>query len=359
MRDVLHPFASFCREAKAKIGMSSRWRKMLHLIETSRLDLLLGVVSNLWLMVFLAFAIEPPARRNPALGQLGLPLCLGLTALIGAGLTTAAISLNDVLDVRHDRTFFPSRPLPMGQFRKRWALLAGMLGFVAALIATWPLGSESITLVVVTGAAIVFYNIVGRFVPSAGVITLAVVYGLVMAIANPRLGFAWPLVLTITHVFVCATMQRSMPGSRPRLRPSDATTIAVAWVFICLMLMTLMNARHAAVLVPASMPRWIWTGPLAAFAAFVVVAVRLMRSPKAGTRAAAQRFSQVANLWLLVYPPVWLLAGERYVQGAVLLGLLLAAMAWRPVLHWVRMHAPGRAVSGYRLDLDRPLRSRG
>ena len=338
--------------------MLSGWRKALHVVETSRLDLLLGVVSNLWLMVFLAFSIEPAARQNVALGRLGLPLSLGLTALVGVGLTTAAVSLNDLLDIRHDRNFFPARPLPAGQVRRRWALLAGGLAFICALIASVPLGGESVTLALLASIAIVFYNFVGRFVPAAGVITLAVMYGLAMGIPNPHLGFAWPIALTITHVFACAAMRRTMPGSRPRLKPKDGIAIAVAWAFICLMLASFMNSRATAVLPAGGPMRWIWTGPLAAFLVFIPVAVRLIRSPKAGTRAGAQRFAQTANLWLLVYPPLWLFAGQQYTQGGVLGGLLVMAILWRRILHWLRLHSPGRGTEaiGYRLDIDRPLR---
>ncbi len=298
--------------------------KLSGLLGLTRPGVLLALVSVQWLMVFLGVYVEPIDRRNPALDTLGLPRALAASAVIAIGLGIFLMALNDALDARHDRAFEPDKPIPSGKVTQRAALGLAMAGLLAALGAAVALGPMSVILALLAAGAIVFYNLAGRFVPAVGIVSLGLIVGVAALIPNPRLAFAWPILLLMTHVIAAATVRHVLAGKRPRLKPIDGWGICIGWVFWILVVLVLIGMRgrdvsHTGV-------GLVWIGPALAAAAFGFI-TWLLLGPSALTprarRATAQRFARFATAWLIVFNASWLLAAGLWWQGATVLALLL------------------------------------
>ena len=303
--------------------MKTKPNKLTRLLALTRPDVLPALVSGLWLMVFLAFDIEPADRRNPALDAMGQALALACSAVIAGGLGVFMMAMNDALDARHDRAFQPDRPIPSGQVTQRAAFGLAMAGLLASLGAAVALGPVSIMLALAAAGAIVFYNVAGRFVPAVGIVTLGLVVGLLVVIPNPRLAFAWPILLTMTHVIASATLRYWLAGKRPRLSPIDAWGICMGWAFWILVVLVLTRVRAKGV---SHEPLdAVWVGPTLAAVGFVLL-TWLLLGPSAliphARRGTAARFTRLATAWLILFNSSWLLSAGLWWQGIVLLFLL-------------------------------------
>lgn len=299
--------------------------KLSGLLGLTRPGVLLALVSVQWAMVFLGVYVEPVERRNPALDTLGLPWALVASAVVAAGMGIFLLALNDALDARHDRAFEPDKPIPSGKATQRAALGLAMAGLLAALGAAVALGPMSVILALVATGAIVFYNLAGRFVPAVGIITLGLIIGVAALIPNPRLAFAWPILLMMTHVIAAATVRHVLAGKRPRLKPIDGWGICIGWVFWILVVLVLIgmrgkNVSHEGVSL-------VWIGPALAAGAFGFI-TWLLLGPSALTprarRGTARRFTQFTTTWLIVFNASWLVSAGLWWQGAATLGLILA-----------------------------------
>ncbi len=319
---------SFRQLSGPKLVMKNVASKLTRWRELARPDSLAALVSGLWLMIFLAFYVEPQAQRNAALDALGLGGSLALSAVVAVGLGVFVMTLNDVLDARHDRAFAPTRPIPAGRITQRAALTWSLAGLLAALGASVALGPVSVVLALVTAGAMVFYNLAGRFVPAVGLVTLGLVIALMMVIPNPRLAFAWPILLTLTHVIAVGTVRYWLAGKRPRLTPINGWGICVGWAFWILVVLALIKVRGGGAM--RHELGLIWIGPAVATGGFCLL-TWLMLGPSAmaprARRATAVRFTKLATAWLIVFNASWLLSAGLWWQTAVVLALLIVPTA--------------------------------
>lgn len=242
--------------------MQDRLDKVGHWLRLARLEFVLAAVADMWLVILLAVHIEPAGRQNPDLTALPLPIALLLGAIIAAGLSIYGLVLNDMLDVRRDRTLMPGRPLPTGKIGFRAALVIGVLGLLSALSSAVMLGEGAALLCGLTATLILFYNTTARFLPAAGIITFAVVRMLHMFVANPEMGMLWPVWLNLTFVLAIGTAVHILLGRRPRMSGGTIGVICGAWVFWTFALLGWMNWRHTETLPmgPAN-ASLLWVGP--------------------------------------------------------------------------------------------------
>src|SRR5690606_22370569 len=125
--------------------MPSWMDKLVQLMRLTRVELVVNAVADLWLIVLLAWFVESAGIVQSGISGGRLPLwgVLVLTAIIASGLSSYGLALNDVMDVRRDRTMSPKRPLPAGSISLRTAFTVTVLGLLAALLASVMLGRES------------------------------------------------------------------------------------------------------------------------------------------------------------------------------------------------------------------------
>jgi len=317
-------------------------RKLLNLIHLLRLELLLTAVSDAWLMIFLAYAIEPIDFISPTLTQMPLALALILGGIVATGLAAYGLALNDVLDARHDRAFSPARPIPAGRIRLTTAMSTAVIALLLALSAALFLGRGSALLAALVAGGILFYNTAARFLPATGILCLALLRMLHMFIVNPEATFVWPVWLNFSYTVATAATVYVLVAKRPRLMSHGWWTLLAGWTFWTLALVGWMSWRE----LPAHhAPASIWFGPIAALAIFLTLAVSL-RSHAATEarrrRAVAINFSKLALLWLILLNASWLLAAGLYAQGAAHLALFAIGLAASWML---RAHEPQAAPS--------------
>jgi len=336
--------------------------RFVHLLHLLRVEFILAAVADSWLIIALGPRLEEPAHLNPALGAYPRPLVYLLGALIAAGLATYGLALNDLMDVRRDRTFSPRRPLPAGQVSLTAALTLALLGLIGAICAAVALGEGSAMLCGITAVAILFYNTTARFFPALGIITFALIRMLAMFVPNPELGFAWPVWLNFTYVVCCATLVYALIGKRPRLLGHHYPRICALWAFWTLALIGWMSWRQTLF---ADEAPYIWLGPLAAVGSFIIaVGYRLPRVMQTtlrqlreqlphtltgdgarhhyradsvrARRAAGHEFARLAGLWLIVLNASWLFAAGLVGSGLAMVALFALTAGLGRALHWYR-----------------------
>ncbi len=345
-------FAELLRGGYA-LGMVPRWRRVIQLFELARVELLLAGISNVWLMVFLAGAVEP-GTVNPQLGALGLPLSLVLSALCALGLVGCGMALNDVVDARHDRKFEPQRPIPAGRLDPTNVVSAAMLSLILAVGAAVWLGTASAMLALLAAGGVLFYNIAGRFVPAVGIVSLGLMTAVSMLVPNPRASFVWPVALTMTHVMACATLRYWLAGKRPRLTALDGVGICMGWAFWVLLLVTFAGRPAMDAGVPAAasgVDGTIWVGPIVAMFAFVGLSLWLLAGASGSARdrrSAASRFGGWSARWLIVYDAAWLVSAGLWAPAAVIAALFLAG--WVTAVVSAYWDWSGAARPAYRVE---------
>ncbi len=324
-------------------------RKILNIMHLLRMELVLTAVSDAWLMVFLAYTLEPAGFVSQSLTSMPLALVLVLAGVVAAGLAAYGLALNDVLDVRHDRAFRPDRPIPAGRIRLTTALSTAVIALLTSLCAASVMSEGSFLLAALVAGGILFYNTTARFLPATGVIVLALLRMLHMFIANPDASFIWPIWLNFSYTIATAAAVHVLVAKRPRLAAGSWWLLAAAWTFWTLALLGWMHWRHAQ---HVDLPPTIWAGPVVALAGFAIVVLLLInrtsRNPRL-RRPTALLFSKLALLWLIVLNASWLLAAGYFRQSLAQLGLFVFALAitWLVASH----ERQSKPSPGYRLHL--------
>jgi len=302
-----------------------RWQKIIYVLQLARLEFLFASVSNLWLIVMLAPVVEPESRLSLPMADLSRIGAMGVTAVIAAGLAAFGIALNDVLDVRHDRTFSPQRPIPAGRVAMRMGVVLALVCLLAALLGGVWLGRSSAVICLMAAVGAILYNTTWKHLPATGIIALGLMWALSMFIPHPHMGFVWPVAMNMTHVMACATIVHYLRGKRPRFETGEWIMLASGWLFWTGMLVALAMQRGG-----AADGKWTTAiiGPAIAFAMFAPIAcwivIRGWR-PLRRRVAATRRFARLAILWVILYDAAWMLSLSMWREGVFFLVLFIAA----------------------------------
>jgi 4-hydroxybenzoate polyprenyltransferase len=294
------------------------------LLQPSRIALLGSALSGPWLVMYLGRAIEAPERVAPYLKQWPLAASLAVAALLSMGLHLYGIAINDALDVRHDRLFIPNRPIPAGRIQPSQAAASAVFWLLLGIVLAIPLGTPTALLAVGAALIILFYDTSARFFPGLGILSLGLFRAAVMFLANPQLGFAWPIWLDVTHLVACAAIGHRLAGKRPALRAPAIWVLCSGWLFWSLALIGHMGVRQS-LLSPGHAA--IWVPPAIAGMAFGVIAFVLVRRAGGQTRhETGEQFQRLALIWLIVFDACWLAGAGLWWQTATLVAVLLATL---------------------------------
>ncbi len=302
--------------------------QIMPLLRLTRIALALAVLSNCWVTVFLAVYVEPAEGRSVVLEQMPLGMALLWAALVALGLHVYGVSLNDVLDARHDRLFSPQRPIPAGQVRRGSAVIVAIVGLLIAMVAGAFLGHEAILLTALAAGGLLFFNATGKFLPAAGILALALIRMMTMLIPNAHMGFAWPLWMTMTHVAAASALAHLFEDKRPTLDRREILRLAIGWALGTAVIVLFMTWRGT---ILAYGRPFIWIGPAIAGAIFVAISARfviLARRRQAARavdheahRQSARSYARLAILWLIVYDAAWLFCAGLLIPGLLHLAL--------------------------------------
>lgn len=307
-----------------------RLAPVLHL---ARVTTAFAAVANVWFVILWTRAGGEHEGAPPALRETALWALLLGGAVNALGLFAYGAAMNDLLDIRRDRMFHPERPLPSGgiSIDRAIALVVGTL--MAAVLGASILGMEAVLLTIVVGAAVFFYNAVGKFVPAIGLVLLGLIYAGQMVVPNLRLVFVWPVWLVMTHSLLVGglahVLGRKVPGVSRR-----ATVVAViGWAFWSAVMLYAgwWRARdHGGLWPDWVMPRAA-IGPAILVALFAITMWWKVRVHGRGPRA-AEKITRYGALWLALYACAWLVGQAYWNEGMILGALTLAGFLGMTVL---------------------------
>jgi 4-hydroxybenzoate polyprenyltransferase len=293
--------------------------RLITAIQLTRLTIAFGAVSDIWFIILYTKATERYAAVE--VYQLPLTVALLVGAVVAVGLFAYGASLNDVLDVRHDTTFSPERPIPAGRIRLGQAIVVTVGALIIAVLGGAAMGTWSVCLILLTAAALLFYNATGKYIPPVGIVVIGLIHAAHMFIPNHELSFILPVWLVMTHSMVIAGAVHVMEDKRPRLTPRSLALTGIGWAFWSAMILSL-GVMRAGGIWPDDVPSWRLVFPAIVLAAFVMTA--RFKTTRVTGRAAAEKLKRYGAMWQSLYGAAWLLAVDLPVQ-AVWIGLFAVA----------------------------------
>ena len=306
--------------------MRPMFERVMTALQLTRLSVAFGAVSDLWFMIVLAWMLEGTSMDGVVTGwgvgtlMTWLPAALVAGLVVALGLFGYGASLNDVLDVRHDATFSPQRPIPAGRIRPSQAVVITVCSLVVAVLGATVLGTWSVWLTMGVAVLLLFYNTAGRYLPAVGVVTIGLIHAVHMLIPNPGLAILLPVWLTMTHGMILALGIYILEDKRPRMTAQAMLGIGVGWVFWSGMLLWLALERGVGIW-PEDLSPWRLCFPAgAALICVLVVRGKCRRAPT--PRAAAEKLKRYGAMWQCLYASAWFLA-----LGMLMPGIGFAALA--------------------------------
>lgn len=309
-----------------------RLAPVLHL---ARVTTAFAVVANTWFVILWTRANAAHEAAPPDLLAAPLWRLLGAAALVALGLFAFGATLNDILDVRRDRTLRPERPLPAGRISLEAAVALVVGTMLCAVLGATAFGTSAVLLTLLVLAAIFIFNVAGRFIPAVGLVILGLIYSAHMLIPNVHMRFLWPVWLVMTHALMVGAATHIMSNKIPRLSRRAVVAAAAGWLFWSAVILYLQWSRDEAPTsgwIPSASsiwPDWVhpmaMVGPIVLFLLFILGVWDKVRRLGAGPRA-AEKINRYGALWLALYACAWLL-GDQHIMPAVILGILAGA-AW-------------------------------
>ena len=313
--------------------------RILDAFQLTRLSLAFGAVCELWLVTLLTRT--DPRYVNLPVYHMTLWKALTATALVSLGLFAFAASLNDLLDVRHDRQFSPDRPLAAGRIRASSAALVSFAALMAAIVSASALGEPALVLTVATAAAILFYDAVAKHIPALGIVTVGLAHAANMFIPNWSLTFTLPVWWSMSHAVAIAASVHRLEDKRPYFNTKRILSLVAAWLFWSAVLLgggAWASANSAGGYWPqvSSGDRVLGSGPAGlvwpavSLAAFLV----LVRAKVAGQPGpvASEKLRRYGAMWQAVHAAAWLMAAGMRAEAAAMAGLAVAGLVAMTVL---------------------------
>ena len=294
---------------------------MIAALKLTRFSVAIGAIADIWLVLL----ITKNDSGYVATSVYSLPWWPAFiaAAVVAIGMCGFAASLNDTVDARHDATFYPNRPIPSGWISIAQAVVLMVCSLLLALLATSFLGTWPVQMGLLTAAAILFYNIVGKHVPAVGLVTVGLIYASHMLIANIELTFTLPVWMVMTHAMICATAMYLLEDKRPRLSFRGWMGVLFGWMFWSAVLFSGPLWRSGSLL-PEGMEVVSLLWPLAAVAGFAVM-MRWKISRARTANIAAEKIRRYGALWQCVYAAAWLLALQLFTPAMWMFGFAIAS----------------------------------
>lgn len=294
-------------------------RQMIAALKLTRFSVAIGAIADIWLVLLITKSDSDYVGTS----VYGLPWWSALvaTAVVAIGMCGFAAALNDTIDARHDATFHPSRPIPSGWIPIAQAVVLMVCSLLIALLAASFLGAWPVRIGLLTAAAILFYNIVGKHIPAVGLVSVGLIYAAHMLIANIELTFTLPVWLVMTHVMVCTIAMYYLEDKRPTISFRGWIGIIIGWLFWSSVLLSGPLARYGTVL-PENVTVTSLLWPLAAVALFAMT-MRWKISYARTPMLAAEKVRRYGSLWECVYAASWLLTLGLYGWAFFMFGFAL------------------------------------
>ncbi len=285
-------------------------KQVVAALKLTRFSVAIGAIADIWLVLFITKSDS--AYVGTSIYAVNWWPAIFATFIVAMGMCGFAASLNDTIDARHDATFKPARPIPSGWIPIAQAVVLLVCSLLIALLAASFLGGWPVRMGLLTAAAILFYNTVGKHVPAVGLVSVGLIYAAHMLIANIELTFILPVWLIMTHAMACAIFIYYLEAKRPRISFRGWMGILLGWFFWSIVLLSGPLAKDG--LLPSDIHLIRLFLPCAAIIGFVA----LMRWKILGAKSnliAAEKVRRYGALWECVYAVTWLVVLELYIPA--------------------------------------------
>lgn len=308
---------------------------VLQYMRLTRLPLVVTAISNAWLIAFITHSEHAQSAigrlpseaqsllASPIAAEHSLAVILMLLVGTAGGLYIFGMVLNDVCDWRKDRTFAPDRPLVRGWISMTHALALSLVALLVAIGCSLAMGIDHAIIALLTASIIVFYNVIGKFFPAMGLISLCLIRGGNMLLVEPQMVFYWPIWLTMTHVLALSGLCYRLEGKRPRMAERDLWIISIAWALWSLVMVAWMTHLEPQF---AMQHPWLWVGPIMAAVAFLILVQVRLRWRHDELRHAGRAIMRIGLLWLIVYDAMWMVSAGMWQAAAGHGALLLVGL---------------------------------
>ena len=292
---------------------------MFATLKLTRISVAIGAIADIWLVLLITKNDADYVATSVYL----LPLWSSLlaTAIVAIGICGFAASLNDTVDARHDATFHPSKPIPSGWIPIAQAVVVMVSSLLLALLAASFLGAWPIRLGLLTSAAILFYNVIGKHIPSIGIVCIGFIYVIHMLIPNIELTFTLPVWMIMTHVMGCSIAVYLLENKRPQLSTRGWVGILLGWLLWTVLILSGPLAMSGTLL-PEGVHVLSLVWPVIAIVSFLVV-IRIKISKARTPQLAAEKLRRYGSLWQCVYATAWLMTLQLFWPA---IGMLLFAI---------------------------------
>jgi hypothetical protein len=287
--------------------------RIITAIQLTRLTMAFGALSDVWFVILLTRGLSGYDHVNVA--QMGLFAALLAGTVVAIGLFAYGAALNDVLDVRHDRAFSPEKPIPSGRIRTGQAVVVTVVSLIIAMLAAEQFGTQALWLGMLVAAAVLFYNVTGKHIPSVGVVSIGLIHAAHMFIPNYALSLTLPVWLIMTHAMALGGLVHVLEDKRPRFNGRSIAAAIAGWVFWSVVILGAGLMRRESIWPPEVSP-WAMLLPLIAVAAFV--GVMLWKTRRVDGRVAAEKLKRYGAMWQCLYGAAWLLAIGLEGQAAMM-----------------------------------------
>jgi 4-hydroxybenzoate polyprenyltransferase len=240
------------------------------------------------------------------------------------------MALNDTLDLRRDRALHPDRPLPSGRLTVDTAIGLITLTLLVAILGASTLGLPAVWMALGTAAAVLIYNASVKYLPSVGLVLVALIYAAHMMAANIELVFVWPVWLAMSHMLAVGALSHLLAKRRPALTRAGIASAIAGWLVWSVVLLWVGYHRAGTL-----WPSWVNVSTLVAPAALCIsfLVFAWMRFRRSGaTQRSAEKIERYGALWLALYTIAWMAGQGKWTEAGILAGLAVVGFLGMTVL---------------------------
>lgn len=243
------------------------------------------------------------------------------------------MALNDLVDRHRDAAMAGHKPLPSGRLAvgaAHWivavlvlfalgsaAWLAGVLG------SSWPMGMAAAAVVLIT-----FYNLMGKWMPYAGLLSLGVIRGVNSLIGAPHGPMVLHPLALLYHVTILSIVGYVWEGKRPALMMRHLALLLVGMAGL-----TVVGVWLEERMTYAAIPVLVGLGLSEAI--FWIWALGFASKPNTPVQVRGQRLILQGLLWLIVLDAVTVGTTRGWQRGLCVAALWpMAWLAVRGMRYW-------------------------
>lgn len=310
--------------------MHAALRRLAAGVQAARAGLAYGAMAEGWLAVAIA--------HHDGRLQGDLSGWMAAMSIVSLGLFVFGVAMNDVLDRKHDRAFATER---QGRWllSVQWLSVLAVASLLAALGAASHFGEGGMLVAGLAAAGIVAYNVLAKFIPAFGFVSLGAIGALHMLVPDQHPGVLMPFWFSMTFTAIVAGIVHRLRQKRPAATVRGMVVATALWAGWSAALAWWIAPQDLDPMVGFERPRQGIVVAGALLGAFVMVSVAMLHRTSGAPRQ-ADRFARLATLTQALMPSVWLLCMGRPHAAASLAGaalaLALADTAVRTGLHLAR-----------------------